>query len=423
MLVIPSLKKKTKYLPITAIADSKDLYVPLNTYNGTMTPVVVLGEQVKKYQLLAEASGLFAAKIHAPVSGVVKAFLTVNNQPVVQLENDFLNLEIATVPQDGITLTAEQFIQTLLHNGIQGAGGAQFPTHLKYNLQQRPIHTLIFNGTECEPFLTADIALLREKTWELLSAAQRMHTLIPDAQLVFAIERQHRHLVAPLKENALKLDLKISVKVLPDGYPQGGELQLIKSVTSLELKKGSIPANYGVLVSNIGTLWNIYNALFEGKPTVERVVTVSGNACTHLGNYLIKIGTPIAHVLRETHNEWDADQHMLVLGGAMMGKAAVSPLSPIHKGSGGVLIMRKNKLHANHCIQCGLCVDVCPQKLMPLELVRHNISNDLEQLQQFNLQDCIECGACAYVCPSDVPLMENIFDGKNKLTQPPYAQK
>ncbi|MCC9167734.1 electron transport complex subunit RsxC [Pontibacter harenae] len=417
MLLIPSLKGKTKYSDISTIADSKDFYMPLDAYRNVMTPVVSIGERVKKYQLLAQSEGTFASKLHAPVSGTVTAFFQLNGKQMIHLQNDFLNLETLTFPVEPTGLTKEEFMDVLLDNGIQGAGGSQFPTQLKYNIQDRQIRTVIFNGAECEPYLTSDFVLMREKADELIKAAQVIRTVLNAQKIVFAVERHNIAVRKILLKNASNLGVEIEVKILSDGYPQGGELQLIKSVTGLEIRKGSFPADHGILVNNIGTLWAIYKALFEGRPNIERIITVSGNGCQHLGNYRIKIGTPIIHILRETNNNWNPDLQTIVLGGAMMGKSVESPLVPVHKGSGGLLIMRKTKIEKNNCIKCGLCVDVCPQHLMPLEFVRHNLSSDVPELKKFSLQDCIECGACAYVCPSDVPLMENIFDGKKKLFQ------
>lgn len=415
MLLIPSLKKKTRSIEIVDLPDSKDFYMPLDAYRSTMLPLVEIGERVKKYQLLAESDGIFASKLHAPVSGIITAFFQLNGKPVIHLQNDFMNRELPVFQLKLKTLNREKLTEALLDYGIQGAGGSQFPTQIKYSLQDRSIHTLIFNGAECEPYLSADFSLMREKTDELLKAAQIIRSVLNAGRTVFAIERQSLELRKILLERAIQLDVEIEVKILPNNYPQGGELQLIKSVTGLEIRKGEIPAKHGIIVNNIGTLWAIYRALFEGKPNIERIVTLSGNSCQHLGNYLVKIGTPVIHILRETNNSWNPDTQTIVLGGAMMGKAVESPMMPVHKGSGGLLIMRKNKVEENNCIKCGLCVDVCPQRLMPLEFVRHNLSNGVPELKNFHLQDCIECGACAYVCPSDVALMENIFDGKSKL--------
>ncbi|MCL7986714.1 electron transport complex subunit RsxC [Sphingobacterium sp. lm-10] len=415
MLLIPSLKSKTKKSEVGQIADPEDFYIPLDGYRNVMTPLVEIGNQVEKYQLLAACDGLFAASIHAPVSGIVKGTFNLNGKQFLHLQNDFRNRETLAAVIAMEEITQEQFAERLFEYGIEGAGGSRFPTGLKFKKNETPIKTIIVNGAECEPYLSADYALMKHHTAELLRAAVLIKKVLGAEQIVFAIEKQNKELEKLLLRSARENEVKINVKILPDSYPQGGELQVIKSVTGKELKKGSIPAQHGILVNNVGTLWSIYNAFFHSRPTIERIVTISGNRCANTGNYKVKIGTPIAHLLRETGNEWNPDEQMIILGGAMMGKAVSSPLLPIHKGSGGLLVMQKLRLESDNCIKCGACVDVCPQKLMPLEFVRFNQSGNTASLKDFNLLDCIECGACAYVCPSDVPLMENIFRGKDKL--------
>lgn len=416
MLLIPSLKKKTRHLAIKTLTEPSDLYIPLEGYKGAMELLFTIGDSVRKYEVIAQSEGVFASKIHAAFSGVIKGIVTLDGRKMVHVENDFQNTTVLLAPLEREGLTPVRFMKFLLDYGIQGAGGSQFPTQLKYQLQDKKVETLIFNGVECEPYLSADYALMNERSKELLEAAQLVAKVLEVKQLVFAIERQHVSLRKVLLKSARDLGLSISVKLVSNQYPQGGELQLIQAVTKKEIRKGSLPKDYGVLVTNIGTLWAIYNAAFEGKPYVERILTVSGNSGQLLGNYQVKIGTPVHHIIQETNNRWEPFSQTLVLGGAMMGKAVESTKTPIHKGAGGLLILKKTKLTETNCIKCGLCVDVCPQRLMPLEFVRHASTNTIAELENYNLQDCIECGACAYVCPSDVPLMESIFQGKLDLS-------
>ncbi|RYD41195.1 MAG: RnfABCDGE type electron transport complex subunit C, partial [Verrucomicrobiaceae bacterium] len=370
MLLIPSLKKKTRECPIVPLADPKDLYLPLDGYRGDLTPVARDGESVRKYQLLAESTGTFAGKLHAPVSGTVIGRKNINGKVVLHLENDFQDREADRIPIDPRRLAPENFARLLLDRGVVGAGGARLPTHLKYSGPTDKIHIVIFNGAECEPYLSADHALMDEHPEELLRAAGVIGTVVGAGRLVFAIEQQNRRLRKGLLKAAGKLGLPIEVKLLPDSYPQGGELQLIRSVTGLELKRGSLPAAHGILVNNVGTLHAIYQAIFEGTPCTGRVLTVSGEKGGRAGNYRVKIGTPVEHILRETGGSWDPENQRVILGGAMMGKAVDSPLTPVHKGAGGLLVLRRKKLAAYNCIGCGVCVDVCPQRLMLLEFAR-----------------------------------------------------
>lgn len=418
MLLIPSRKRVTKLMPIGSIADPQDFFLPLNSGRSTMTPLVQNGEEVAKYQLLAASDGPFAARIHAPASGRVGDIVHLDGKRMLHLENDFQNRELSLSPCDGPSLlNADALADILLDNGIEGAGGARFPAHLKFRIGERKIGTLIFNGVECEPYLSADYALIQSSAADLMKAAELIRRAIGAERVVFAVEKQNAELGKLLLAGAAEHGVTGEVKIVPDSYPQGGELQLIRAVTGLALKKGSIPAEHGVLVSNVGTLRAIHQAIFEGQPCIERVITVSGNQCPNPGNHLVKIGTPVSHVLGETGNPWNPADHLIVLGGAMMGKAIESSSTPIHKGSGGLLVLGKTKSSAQNCIKCGTCVDVCPQHLMPLEFVRHHLADAPGALADFHLPDCIECGACAYSCPSEVPLMESIFAGKAKLAE------
>ncbi|MFD2940241.1 electron transport complex subunit RsxC [Flavobacterium notoginsengisoli] len=416
MLSIPSLKKETKKKQIESIADPSDFYIPLSGYKDSMEPLVKIGEAVKKYQIIAAGSDIAVGKIHAPASGIINAFTSIGNKTVVHLINDFKETALPAPYFDLSGINLEVLQEILLDCGVKGAGGSQFPTHLKYNLVKEKINTLIFNGAECEPYLSSDTALMKYEISELLQAAKVLQKVLGATEIVFGIEKHNKALKVHLLENAQKIKLAIKVKILPDTYPQGGELQLIKSITKLELRKGTIPSRHGILVNNIGTLRAVYNAIFKSRPMIDRIVTVSGNSASKSGIFKVKIGTPVSHILNLTDNQWNPEKQTVVMGGAMMGKSIDSPLQPIEKGSGGLLILKKLNATENNCIKCGLCIDVCPQKLMPLEFVRHNIDQNLKALRTFNLQDCIECGACAYICPSNVALMENIFEGKIKLS-------
>ncbi len=418
MVLIPSLKKKTKGSVLAPIQDASLFYLPLQAYRHIMHPLVQQGDYVRKYQPIAASTGVFATVLHAPVSGTIEGFVEVDGQAVILLRNDFAEIATPLKIVDITTLTLEGFCTLLLDYGIVGAGGSQFPTHLKYRLPKGRIDTLLLNGAECEPYLSADFIVMQEKVEELLKAIQVIQSVLGVTRILWAIEKQNKVLKKRILQAAAKVNMQVEVKLLPNSYPQGGELQLIRSTTDKEIHKGSLPADHGILVNNIATIWAIYQALFEGKPMIERVVTLAGIKGTFSGNYQVKVGTPVAHLVQETANTWDANSQWAILGGPMMGKHVQSGLTPLHKGVGGVLLLKKQPQNQQNCIKCGWCVEVCPQRLMPLEFVRHNQNNTLEALLNLNLNDCIECGACAYICPSDIPLMEHIFEGKTKVVTP-----
>lgn len=414
MMHIPSLKRVTKHIPIQEIESPTELYLPLKGYKGNMEAIVQPGQHVKKYQLLAELSGVFAATLHAPVSGTVEGIFEINGEPHLKLINDFKDDE-AQLPNINIdTLATADILKILKDYGIEGSGGARFPAHLKYNVST-PIDTFIINGAECEPYLSADYALIKNETTALLKAINILQRVINAGKIVIVIEKQHKELLPILKQYIVASGLPVSVHLLPNEYPQGGELQLIKSVTGKELAKGSIPATHGVVVSNIGTLWATYRAFYENKPYTERIITVSGEKAANKGNYLVKIGTPVSFILGQLGTGWDIHKQSVIMGGPMMGRVTHQPDATINKGTGGVLVLPNPKSDSYNCIQCGYCADVCPQHLLPMEFARHENNNNPKRLQAYHLADCIECGACAYSCPSDVPLMQSIFKGKQQL--------
>lgn len=415
MMHILSLKKKTKHLPIIELNAPDVLYLPLQGFRDSLELIVKPGETVKKYQLVAQSTGLFSSKLHAPVSGVAESIETINGEAHLKIINDHKDDEVVMPSFSVDGLDGVEILKIIKDYGIEGSGGARFPTHLKYTLQDKKITTLIINGAECEPYLSADYALMKNETESLLKAITIVHKLVKADRVIIAIEKQHKELVSVFKKYASTYTYNVNIKLLPNEYPQGGELQLIKSVTGKELPKGSLPATNGVLVTNTGTLWAIYRAFYENKPYTERVITVSGEKALIKGNYRVKIGTPASFLLKELGTDWDKDNQTVVFGGPMMGKAVHNPDTSVNKGAGGVLIIPHTKTNSYNCIQCGYCSDVCPQRLMPMEFARAESINNKERLTAFNLNDCIECGACAYICPSDVPLMQSIFAGKKVI--------
>lgn len=414
MMRIPSLKAKTKLLPITKLKDPEVFYMPLSGYKGALTPTVKLGDSVKQDQVIARPAGVQGAILHAPVSGTVGAVIQSENKSYLKLINDFRYEKEA---RDALVVnerSPSEIIDLIRLAGIEGSGGARFPTHLKYKKTTK-LTTWIINGAECEPYLSADYALMSHYGEQLMKAISVMQDILDVSEVVFGIEKQHKELKAKLIACGQQFGLPLKVHLLPNEYPQGGELQLIKSVTGKELQKGEVPAEHGVIVNNVGTLWALYGAFYENQPYTARVVTISGEHVSHVGNYLVKIGTPITTLLQQIGHRVNFSEETVIAGGPMMGKAVHDAAASINKGTGGILVIPQPKNNRFNCIQCGYCADVCPQHLMPMEFARYMAHPSKSKLREFHLNDCIECGACAYACPSDVPLMKSIFDGKELL--------
>ncbi|MBF1337107.1 MAG: RnfABCDGE type electron transport complex subunit C, partial [Leptotrichia sp.] len=280
------------------------------------------------------------------------------------------------------------------------------------------IDTFIVNGAECEPYLTADYTIMSNYVEELLGGIKIAEKLLRPREVVIGIEEENidiaEHIEVIIKQSRL---FNVKVQVLPTAYPQGSELQLIRSVTGKEIKKGEIPGNHGIIVSNVGTVKSMYDAFTEGKPLVERVVTVSGEKVKTKGNYLLKVGTPLSHIIEQLNPE---DNAKIVFGGPMMGEEVTETSTPVVKGTSGILFLSKDidSVKRENCISCGYCVDVCPMGLMPMKFAESYRKEQYEKLVTvYHLDNCIECGACEYVCPSRVPLIKSIKEGKEKLRE------
>lgn len=421
MMHIFSMKGKTKKYKIKSLKAPSVLYIPLSQHIGApATPIVEPGKSVKKYQLIARASSTLSANIHAPVSGTVASIEDCvladgTTAPAIVIENDGREEEAERYsPTNNLSMDA--IVQRIRDCGIVGAGGAQFPTDLKYNLDGSEINTFIINGTECEPYLSADYALMAQHTEEVLEGIRIANKVLNAKDIVITLEEQNKELVklfAPfLKKDAYNA---FRIVVLPNEYPQGGELQLIKSITGIELARNKRPREIGVIVNNVGTIHAIYKAVVEGRPLISRIITLSGNDLEEYGNFEVLIGTPVSHILKESRVSSRGKE--LVLGGPMMGKKVMNPDAPILKGSSGVLVLKENRKRKHNCISCGYCVDVCPMHLMPMKFEEIYRVGKYFKLEKYNISNCIECAACEYICPSNVPLIESIKEGKNKLKE------
>jgi len=418
MLYIPNDTRAYKQTAIQTVPAAEILHLPLHTYSGDMQVLVKAGQQVLKYQQVAASAGPFATAVHAPVSGTIKGIIRLADRNYLSLINDFKAEEINVMQLRPLELENQQLLNYIQQHGIEGSGGARFPTALKYEVERYTIQTLIINATECEPFLTADYATLYHESTALFQAISLVKKILKAHQVVIALEKQNSDLVPQLQKLIGERAENIQLKVLGDTYPQGGELQLIHSITGKKLKKGSIPAQAGIIVSNIGTIRALFTALFEGKPYTARIVTLYDDFQKKGANFQIPIGTPIAHIIKHSFLQDSPPQKgQYILGGPMMGKPVVDLQIPIHKGAGGLIHIPIAKTSSNNCISCGYCADVCPQHLLPMEFARHVFNAEPAKLATYHLQDCIECGACAYICPSQVPLMWSIHTGKQQIAK------
>ena len=424
---IESMKHVTKKTGLTTMKDPEFFYVPLSQHIGQVAKETVkVGDYVHRYEKIGEVSGKVSSMVHSPVSGKVTEIIenpAANGKKVktVVIKNDFKYKEIETekrrIEEVG-TFRRDEILEIIKEAGIVGEGGAQFPTHVKYDIGYKKIDTFIVNGAECEPYLTADYTIMSNYVEELLGGIKIAEKLLRPREVVIGIEEENidiaEHIEVIIKQSRL---FNVKIQVLPTAYPQGSELQLIRSVTGKEIKKSEIPGNHGVIVSNVGTVKSMYDAFTEGKPLVERVVTVSGEKVEKKGNYLLKVGTPLSHIIEQLNPE---DNAKIVFGGPMMGEEVTETSTPVVKGTSGILFLSKDidSVKRENCISCGYCVDVCPMGLMPMKFAESYRKEQYEKLVTvYHLDNCIECGACEYVCPSRVPLIKSIKEGKEKLRE------
>jgi len=294
-----------------------------------------------------------------------------------------------------------------------GMGGASFPTHIKLN-PPKPVNTLIINGAECEPYLTADARLMVEKTIEISKGIALVARCLGIQEIYIGIEEN--------KPEAIKAFSKFSdikVKVLKSEYPQGGEKQLIQNILGKEIPRGKLPFDIGVVVQNVATVYAIYEAVYKGKSLIERIVTVTGSCVNNPKNLLARLGTPIKNLI-EFCGPLLEEPAKIIIGGPMMGIAQYTDEVPIIKSSGGLLLMNKKEvkiLDEDPCIRCAACVRGCPVGLMPCQINLASEKTLWALAKEYGAFDCIECGICNFVCPSKRRLLQTIKRAKLEVTK------
>ena len=412
--------------PIAPGPRPAQLVLPLNMHLGAPArPIVAVGDRVLKGQMLAEPAGAVSAALHAPTSGTVVAL---GPRPIqhpsgmdalcIVLEPDGEDRWAERRPvADHTRLGPGKLIALLRDAGVAGLGGAGFPTSVKVNLgDHQRVEQLIINAVECEPYITADDRLMRERADEIVLGIQILQYLLNPHDTLIGIEDNKPEAIAALR--AACADSDVEVRVVPTKYPSGGEKQLIQLLTGKEVPSGSIPAQCGVVCQNVGTAWAVKRAVHDGEPLLSRITTVTGDAVARPGNYEVWLGTPVADLLH--HAGVDKERlGRLVMGGPMMGFTLHDPSVPVVKTSNCVIAASAEELPEpppeQACIRCGACAEVCPANLLPQQLYWYAKTDDFERAQHHNLMDCIECGACAYVCPSHIPLVQYYRYAKGEI--------
>ena len=393
----------------------KKVYIPLISGNDTnITILVKKGEYVYKGSIIGKRKGDFRIPIHSSVSGTVLDFeekTCFNGEKVkcVVIENDFKEKieQKLSVKRSINKYTKEEFLNLLMENGIVGLGGAGFPTYVKY--EPKNINTLIVNAVECEPYITADHILAKQKCEEILEAIDAILEINKIKEAIIAIKKENVEL-KQIFDNYIGTYLKIKIKLVPNVYPMGWERKLIKEVTHKEYDK--YPIEEGIVVNNISTIYAIYETLKYNKPLIERIITFSGENLQDKRNVLVKIGTPVSEVLEQLKVK---ENSIIVAGGPMMGKK-VEDL--VVSANMNCILALENKIDIpTICLKCGKCVEVCPSKLSPVLIMRTKIKKDkdINKLKKLHPEKCIECGLCSYICPANLLVRERVKDAKKIL--------
>lgn len=425
----PEHKEQSLRLPLGSVPLPPQLVVPVSQHIGEpATPVVSVGERVMTGQLIAAANGVFSANIHAPSSGTVVAIEDrVLTHPsgmsdtCIVIETDGKDEWVPLNPCEDYHALDKTALQDKIRlAGVAGLGGAGFPTAVKLNPRSTEvIDTLIINGAECEPYITADDILMQTRAEEIIAGTLMVsHLLHEPKDLVIGLEDNKPQALAALQKAAQ--GTRVQVVAFPTKYPSGGAKQIIQILTGREIPTDHHSAYIGVICLNVGTVAAAWRAVRYGEPLISRITTVVGESLEIQRNVEVRIGTPIDYVLAQ--HGFDAKQaSRLIMGGPMMGFTLPNPSVPVIKTTNCILAPTKKELPppppAQACIRCGLCAEACPASLLPQQLFWYAQAEDMEKLQAHNLFDCIECGACSYVCPSNIPLVQYYRAAKGTIRQ------
>ena len=413
-------KELSKDRPIAAYLPKGELVFPLSQHIGApAVPCVAKGDRVLAGQRIADAGGFVSANIHSSVSGTVKAIeprVTVSGAKVscIVVENDGQYEQAEFVPVT--ERTPEAIIGAVKEAGIVGLGGAGFPTHVKLSPKEPDkIDTIIINGAECEPYITADYRCMMEIPEQLISGLKLILTLFPKAKGVIGIEDNKPDAIAKMQE-LCKGESRIEVAPLKTKYPQGAERSLIYAVTGRAINSSMLPADAGCIVDNVATAIAIHEAVTMGKPLYERVVTVTGDAVKEPGNFRVKAGTDAAELV-EAAGGFKSQPEKVISGGPMMGMALGTLHVPCGKTFSSLLCFTKDEVaeyEPGNCIRCGRCVEVCPAGLMSTKLSEVADHGDFALFDQLNGCECVECGCCSYVCPAKRRLTQSMKTGRRE---------
>jgi len=423
----PDSKNYSKNSSIENLPLPKKVIIPLSQHIGALSkPIVKVGDNVKTGQQIAEAGGFVSIPMHASITGKITKIAkyphpTGTMQQAIEITGNGEDVWIELVDEkDYFNLSATEMKKRILEAGLCGMGGAGFPTHVKLSPpEDKPIDTIILNGVECEPYLTADYRLMLERPEDILNGLKLIMKITGASKGIIGIESNKPDTIK-LFAKLVKDTSDIKIVGLKLKYPQGAEKQLIYAAKGKKVpNKGGLPMEVGVVVQNVGTAVAVYEAVRYKKPLIERIITVTGKIVENPKNINARIGTLCTDLL-DFCGGTKEEIGKVVSGGPMMGFALFTLETPISKGSSGLLLLNKkeaSKDAEDTCLRCGRCVDICPMNLVPSLIANSVRYDDINSAEKYGAMDCMKCGSCAYVCPSHIKLIQWIDIAKIKISQ------
>lgn len=420
-------KAESNATPIRTLPLLPRYVVPLRQHIGTPArPLVQVGDTVLKGQMIGGAEGYVSTAVHAPTSGRVTA-IEPRAVPhpsglfdlAIVIESDGEDSSIDMQPLDWRNLDPSALRNRIREMGLAGLGGAVFPSYIKLNPGAprdggSPIHTLILNGAECEPWITCDDRLMRERAEQVLEGARIMGHMLGARTVIVGVEDNKPEAIAALFQATGD---GIEIVAVPTCYPGGGGKQLAYTITGVEVPAGGLSTDVGIQVFNVGTAYSLYQAVMHGEPLISRVVTVTGHVAQP-GNFEVRVGTPISDLIAAAGGALEGCNGEVV-GGPMMGFDLMDLAAPVTKAVNCIIVkspeLFPTKPESLPCIRCGACARACPVELQPFEMYWFSRAKEFGKAQGYNLFDCIECGCCSYVCPSHIPLVDYYRFAKSEI--------
>lgn len=427
--VHPHENKLSAYKAVEVLPPPQKVYIPLGQSLGAPAkPLVDKGSDVKTGQLIAKGESFISANVHSSVSGKVVKIDDITDPSGYRRKAVYIDtvgdewvetIDRSATIEHVCELSQKEIISKINEMGIVGLGGATFPSHVKLLVPEgRKAETLIINGVECEPYLTADHRLMIEKGEEILVGVTILMKALGVSKAIIGIESNKPDAISHMQDLA-KSFKGVEIIGLKVKYPQGAEKQLIKAVTGREVPSQKLPIEVGCVVNNVGTAFAVYEAVQKNKPLFERVVTVTGDNVSRPSNFMVRIGMPIAELI-EKAGGIPENTGKILSGGPMMGKALNSAEIPVVKGTSGILLFpegESKRMKVQNCIRCAKCVLACPMGLEPYLLEREVNAAVWDEAESDRIMDCMECGSCQFTCPSGRPLLDYLRLGKNKVGQ------